>query len=331
MAATFVEVAQTSESDLQRGIIKRIIETSPIMASIPFDETPSMRHHFGIEGKLPTSGFRGLNEAFTASDAGDQAGMIHLKQFGGSFDLDDELMDIQNFELDQEVTKQTKKKLRSMALNWKAAFINGSIPSDAKEFDGIKRLNQIAKDSNFDVQVDFGGSTATNGKAITDPADVIDMFNNLINQSLGVPVFFVANRTVGALFDSLLVTAAANNVLATKWKYRIIEVAPGMFADPLRIRIGVWDDIPVYFIDEDATETPIIDFNETKGSSNVTTSVYGVMTGEDFVMGLQKRSQGPIVRQKDSDIGILTKIDWPSAVAMHHPKSVIRATGLLES
>ncbi len=329
MAATLLEVAQTSESDLQRGIIKRIIETSPLMTKIPFDEKPSMRHHFGIEGKLPASGFRGLNEGFTADDAPDQTGLIQLKQFGGSFDLDDELMDIQNFELDQEVTKQTKKKLRSMALNWKKFFINGDVTSDPKEFDGIRRLNQITKDAGFDTQVDFAGET--DGKAITSAADVIDFFNNMINQCIGVPDFFITNRTVGALIDSVLVVAAANNVLATKWSYDIMEIAQGMFATPLRVRVGMWEGIPVFFADEDAAEVPIIAFDETQGASDVTTSIYAVKTGEDFVFGLQKRAQGPIIRQKDSTIGVLTKIDWPSAVSMHHPKSVIRGKGVLES
>ena len=229
----------------------------------------------------------------------------------------------------QHHSHQTKKKLRSISLNWKALFINGDVTTEPREFDGIKRLNQIALDSGNDVQVDFGGTGAVDGKTITDAGDIIDMFNGLQNKSLGVPEFFITNRVVGSLFDQVLVTAAANNVLATKWSYKVIEVAQGLFAKPLRVRVGMWEDIPVFFIDEDAARQKIIDFNETKGISDITTSVYGVMTGEDFVMGLQKRAQGPIIRQKDSNIGILTKIDWPSAVTYHHPLSVIRATGLL--
>lgn len=328
---TLPEIAQSSESDIQRGIIKRIVETSPfLMSRLTFLTRPSMRHTFSLEGDLPASGPRALNSPFTPSNKGNAQGNITLKQYGGAFELDDETLDIENIDGVAQAAESSMKMNRSIALNWKRDFIKGSVAANAEAFDGIEVFNGIAAAAGYDVEAHFGGAAAVNGTSLAaaTATDVINLFNDMQNKHVGSPDFYITHRPVGAAIDRILLTAAANEPLASKWRYEHIEVAQGMFSNPLTVRVGMYENIPVYFIDQDATETDILGFNETKGSSNDSSSIYAVKIGPDFVAGLQKRATGPIMRQKPSSVGVLFKIDWPTAVHMGHPKAVVRGTGL---
>lgn len=323
---TLVEIAQTSESNLQRGIIKKIVETSPFYNWVPFMIRPSMRHTFSLEGDLPNSGPRALGEGYDPDSTGDDQGNIQLIQYGGAFELDDELEDIIDFSGENEVMKQTKKKSRSISLNWKRDFFKGNKAADPKIFNGLQQLNSKVP-TKYNATFNFGGA---NGKSISGatPKELLDMLLDLINRCVGMPDVIFTNRAIGQAINNILRASAANDVLATEWNYSRIEVAQGMFSKPLQVLIGSFMGIPVVFVDGDASGTEVLGFTEKCGTSNICTSMYAVKFGEDMVSGLQKRS-GPIMRAKPSVVGTHYKVDWPTAVVLGHPKAVVRCKGIL--
>ena len=89
--ATLLDLQNATDSDMKRGIIRNIIDTSAILARFSFETAPSLRYEFASEGDLPTPAFRPLNKAYTDSEGEFNINTVQLKPFGGTFIADRKL------------------------------------------------------------------------------------------------------------------------------------------------------------------------------------------------------------------------------------------------
>ena len=140
MAFTLLDAAQNSQSNLKRGIIADILETSPFLSTIPFITAASLRYEFSREGALPDTEFRGLNEAFTASEGKFLRNILQLMPIGTQIDLDRKLVNIDSFAGDDQQARQLFMALRAVSLDWKKNLFNGNNTINEKEPDGLKQI-----------------------------------------------------------------------------------------------------------------------------------------------------------------------------------------------
>lgn len=321
MGVTLVDAIKTSEDNLQRSIVEKFVETSPIMGLIPFGLAPQLRKRYSQESVLPTVGFRAQGAAYTASQAVYEESEIQLKFLGGQIDIDRKIAPIISYDGADQYSKQFKAILKSAALTAKKFLINGSIANSVTEFDGLKRI-VAAMDSAQTISMGDNGSTIA---TLTMPV-MIQRIDSALNACLGLPDFGLTNRTILSQLWALATTGASNSTYANLFTYEVTEVLPGIKTRHLR-----YQGIPIYAVDEDSTGTAVMGFNETQGSSSVASSIYFVKFGEEYLEPLQDLPSGPEMFMYEDASGKHVGIDWAMGLKPGHPRCVSKIAGILAS
>jgi len=319
---TLLDVMQRAESNTSRIITKNIVERSPIMGVIPWIITNnSMSYKWYQESALPTSAFRALNGSITDSVGTTLPAVTQLKPLSSTFTIDDELSDITTVEGKQEFLQQLEMSSRAMGLLLKDKFIHGDPNAAAAEPDGLAKWIDDFDSSTNNIKQAYDGTT--NGVSLTDAQTIIDQMNSLRNALYTAPSAYLCNRTILSNIQSLVATSTGTG-LANIFSMEDVEVAPG-----IRTQIGRWNGTPMYALDEDATGTEVLAFDETQGSSSLTTSIYAVTFGDQWFSGVMKRASGPRVKQNPSTFGTQWILDNPLNFIMKHKASAGRLHGIL--
>lgn len=321
MAVTLLEVVQSSESTLKQGIVQTIVETSPALATVPFETVPSLRYEFSKEGDLPTAGFRAENAAYTASKGGFNRDIIHLKYLGGQVDIDRKLANVPTLDGQNQMAKQLSMLSRSTGMALKKAAFTGTLASDPKAFDGFRAvIGTLSSDQTI--------TYATNGSTIASAGaqTTLNKLNALVDACIDVPTAFYTNRTVLNHLNSLATATGTNEAFANYFRLEVVEVMPGV-----RARVGNFMGIPMYAIDRDGTDTEILNFDQTTGSSNVTSEIIAVCWGPGRATMLQDRADGAEVVSWDDSTGRHISVDWAVGLAVEHPRAAAILKGFLAS
>jgi hypothetical protein len=142
MALTLLEAAKLNPGDvIKNAIIELYAGSSDILANLPFENITGNAMKYNREGALPGVGFRGVNEAYTASTGVLNPLTEALVIAGGDLDVDKFIIDTMG--ANQRAVHEAMK-VRALALAWTAKFLNGDNQSDAREFDGLKVLHGVA-------------------------------------------------------------------------------------------------------------------------------------------------------------------------------------------
>lgn len=88
MALTLIEAQKLSTDVLQAGVIETIAQESAVLQRLPFMEIVGNSYAYNLEDKLPEVAFRGVNEAYTASEATFVQRSEKLVILGGDIELD---------------------------------------------------------------------------------------------------------------------------------------------------------------------------------------------------------------------------------------------------
>jgi hypothetical protein len=306
MAITLLESAKGTKDYLRSGVIKIIVETSPILQFIKMKTINSSAYRYMIEAALPNVAFRGVNSTWTRS-----AGVINpqaefLSIMGGEITID-------NFQINTEgniydlKAKQYELFSRAMAINFSQTFFEGDTNLDANAFDGLRRRltgNQLML---------MGANGATVTLAFLD-----QLIDSVIGDSDGKYLFM--NKTLRRNVTAL---ARAQTGSAT------INFTQDSFGKQHTAYAGV----PIYVIERSDDASTILDFDETAGSSNITASIYCVRFGnEDFVFGIQ--GSGGDLQVKDfgeipTEPAHLGRAEWYVSIVMTHGRSAARGYGIL--
>jgi hypothetical protein len=324
MALTLLQAAQVSASTLRQGIVEYIVETSPMLARFPFEEAPSLRYEVALQKALPQSGFRALNANYQATNSTYDRATIHLKPLGGEVRIDRLLADVPDVNNQQLYATELRARLRSASLAYKRAVIKGNSANPA-EFDGL----QTWFDQGVLTEVvDFAPAGAT---IISQPAStVIAKMHEAIQRCHTIPDLILANRTIIGQLSALALAGAANIAFAQYFEMTKMDIG-NINGQSRMVSVGSMFGIPVIAMDTDETGAEVLSFTEPSpdGSNNNCASMYFVCLGDSYVHGLQQSAQGPRVFEYVTEAGHKAiAVDWAAAVAVEHPRAVVRMRGI---
>lgn len=296
-ALTLVEAAKLETGDVVRqAIIEMYAGSSDILQNLPFSNIEGNALKYNREGALPGVGFRGVNEAYTASPGVLNPQTESLVIAGGDLDVDKFIVDTQG-----EAQRSTHEamKVRALGLAWTRKFIKGDTQSDAREFDGLQV--RVTGD-----QLISAGSTS-GGAALS-----LAKLDQAIDQTMN-PTHLIMNKAM----RRRLTTAARTSTVGGYITYD---------KDAFGRRVTQYNDLPILIVDLDNTETAILGFTEAPESgASTATSIYVVSFGDGMLTGIQ--NGGIDVR----DLGELetqplyrTRVEWYNGLAVMHGRSVTR-------
>lgn len=138
MAITLAHVAKLETSPLKKGIMMNILREVKLFELIPWENISSLRVAGVRWRNLPNVAFRGINEAYTASEGDVEQVWESLYGFGGEIQYDRVFDKITGSLIVDPKTLQTEMKVMAMALKFNDYFINGDPTVDVKGFSGLK-------------------------------------------------------------------------------------------------------------------------------------------------------------------------------------------------
>jgi hypothetical protein len=290
MAITLLESVKGTKDYLRSGVIKIIVESSPILQFIKMKTINSSAYRYMIEAALPNVAFRGVNSTWTRS-----AGVINpqaefLSIMGGEITVD-------NFQINTEgniydlKAKQYELFSRSMAINFSQTFFEGDTNIDPNSFDGLRRritgnqLQVAGSPDGGDMNLSF----------------LDQLFDSVIGDAEGKHAFL--NKTLRRR-----ITYLARNVSGTA----VITTDKNEFGAQVTSYAGV----PLHVVERSDDASTILDFDETVGANNTTASLYVARFGnEDFVFGIQ--GQGGDIQVRISGKFLPSLVIWAEPNGMY--------------
>jgi hypothetical protein len=299
---TLVEAAKASTNMLQRGVIETFIDESPVLSRLPFMQIEGNAYQYSREASLPGVAFRAVNAAYTESTGTINNFTEGLKILGGESDVD-RFIEKTMSNLQSQRALQLRLKVKAEAIKFTESFFEGDSGVDANSFDGLRtRLTG--------AQVITAG---TNGATLTRA-----MLDDLIDAVPGLDVIYMNNRMIRKTND-------------------LVRATGGTEPEPIEQfgrRVFFYEGIPI--VDPgfglDGT-TRILGFDETTGTSNLTSSIYAVRFGaQEFVSGLE--NGGVMV----DDLGLLEskpayrhRVEWYVGLGIFNGKAAGRLKGLTDT
>lgn len=308
MGLTLIEAAKLTSDAYKSGIIEIYAGSSSILSMLPFESISGNALKYNRESSLPGVGFRGVNEAYTASTGVLNPMTESLVIAGGDLDVDKFIIDTMG--ADQR-SVQESMKARSLSLAWTNKFFNGDSTSDPREFDGLK--NRVVGD-----QLIAAGST-DGGTALS-----LAKLDEALDQTMN-PTYIIMNKKMKRLFNA----AVRGSTLGHQ-----IMIDRNEFGIPIMSYAG----LPILTVDLDNEGSSIITNTETSytssawGGTATGTSIYIVSIGPDMLTGIQ--NGGMDVR----DLGELqtsplyrTRIEWYNGIAIYNGRAVTRLGSIANS
>jgi hypothetical protein len=303
-ALTLLEAAKLETGDVYRqGVIEKYAGSSDILSTLPFISIPGNAYKYNREGSLPGVGFRGVNEAYTAS-----VGVLNpltesLTIAGGDLDVDKFIVRTMG---ESQRTTHEAMKLRALSLAWTENFIKGDTANDPREFDGLQ--TRLTGDQKI-----AAGSTA-NGTALS-----LAKLDEAIDQTL-MPTHLIMSKAMARKFS----TAARSTSVGGYIQWDVNQFGQ---------RVLSYNGLPILTVDLDGTGTAILPFTEAATSGTATaTSIYVVSFGEEGVIGLQNGSM------MVDDLGELqtapvyrTRVEWYSSIAVLNGRAATRLYSIADS
>lgn len=304
-ALTLVEAAKIAADNgetKKAGVISLYAENSDIMSAMRFEGIMGNAITFTQEGDLPTTAFRGVNEAYTASNGKFNPQKEALYIAGGDLDVDKFIIKTQGMEVR---SKHEALKVKALSQAITDTVLKGDNSSDPREFDGF----QVRCTGD---QLIAAGSTAS-GTALS-----LAKLDQLID-SVDSPTHLVMSPALRRRFMAAFRSSTFPNITQTK--------------DDVGRMVIQYGDLPILVGYPKNKNTAILPFEEacTSGSA-LGTSIYCVNFSENGVVGI---SNGGIdVR----DLGELdtapvwrTRVEWYLGLMVQSPYSIARLYSIADA
>lgn len=314
-------MANYAKSSFQVGMIKKVIETSPILNMFPGRAIGKLVHKFTTEEKLPEMQSRNLGVEY-ASEKTNQIGKgeIDLAVFGGKFSTDRLQEDEEGYDGMSVVQNKVQAFNNALPLDLKRKLFKGSKNSgSAAEFNGLEK--SLTRDSQIQ---DFAG--ASSGVTITaaDLEDITGSIDEAISSCITLPSVIATSRTVINSLRKKCITVS-NDPAARKFEFRNYQlpgIEPGKF---IEVRTAVYDGVfPMIAVDDDSQGNEILGFNETLGGIANTQSMWFICGKNDIFEFLTKYADGPRIFTRPGEAGPVVSIDWPLVFWLKNQKGAVR-------
>lgn len=307
-AVTLLEAAKDSSNMLKTGVVETLIQESPILEQIPMMTIVGNALESSLEVDLPDPAFRNVNETYTRSFGTDRKVFWGVAILGGEVFVDNFLVRTRGNVVPVKA-KQYRKFAKAMSRTFDKYFFDGT--GTAKDFKGLNTLI----DEGFGQKYAAGNST--NGAALT--LDDLDVAMDML-RSQSFPDVILLNRTIRRKITNL-----GRNLTGG---FALIDVGDDRFGR----QVTQWNGVPLRIIGDDASGNPILDFDETWGSSSQTTSLYMVAYGEEEnvtgLMGAGGTLEVVDFGETEAAPGHLGRVEFYPGIAIFNPYSVVRVHGI---
>ena len=298
MAFTLIEYAKTTENPRVSAVVEEFARTSVVLELLPFKEVIGSAFTYAKEERLPGIAFRELNAAYDESTGVINPQTEHMKIMGGDADTDKALLKWEKNPGERRAS-DVMMKAKAAALYFTKIFFDGDESSAATQFDGLNI--RLTGD-----QLIYGG---TDGGDLT-----LNFMHRIMDAVKGTPDVLFMGKKFRRQLDNL---AESSTIISTEF-------------DAFGRRVEMFDGVRIGIVEEDNDDNTILDFDETRGNSDVTASMYPVRFGVDeFVCGVQTEALEVV------DLGELQekscfrfRIEWLMTIAIFHSKSAARLAGI---
>jgi hypothetical protein len=295
---TVTEWEKLNPTPLSSGVVEIFARENPVLAAMPFQNIAGNSYRYNIEQTLPGVAFRDIGEGYTESTGVINPATEALRILGGDSDYDTAQIAMGIGGNDTRAVHDAMKS-KALSLTWLDTFFHGDNTANPKEFDG--RANRLTGN-----QVMYAG---VNGAQLT-----MDLLDDLIDAVNGEPSVLLCAKPVRRA-----ITKLARNSSNLTWT-----------VDQFGRQIAVYAGVPIGIIEEGVDGNAILGFDETRGTSDVTGSIYAARFGPDMLSGIQTaaisvRDLGEI----DAKPALRTRIEWFSGMVLKHPRCAARLAGVL--
>ncbi|HJX11977.1 MAG TPA: phage major capsid protein [Dehalococcoidales bacterium] len=302
MALTLAEAVKLSNDMLLQGVVETIVKDSPVLQRLPFIEIVGNGLTYNQEKTLPGIDFYDVGDTWAESTPTFEQLTANLKIMGGDADVDNFLKSTRSNiqDLEAAVIELKAKALRD---KFEDIFIYGDSATNAKEFDGLRKLIDTETAGNQVIAVGDTGATLTLAKL----DELIDAVKG------GKPDMLLMSRRSRRKLNALV--RAAGGMTETdrdQW---------GNF-------IQLWDSVPIGVNDWVLDTHVLVGGVETDTTGGASSTIYAVQFGEGALCGLtspghlQAEPVGPL-ENKDAS---RTRVKWYVSLALF---SSVKAAALI--
>ena len=302
MALTLTEAAKLSNDMLLQGVVETIVKDSPVLQRLPFIEITGNGLTYNQEQALPNIDFYDVGDTWNESTPTFNQLTANLKIMGGDADVDNFLKSTRSNiqDLEAAVIELKAKALRN---KFEEMFIYGNATSNAKQFDGVKKLIDTGTAS---TQVIAMGAT---GAALT-----LAKLDELID------------AVKGGKPDMLLMSRRSRRKLNA-----LVRQAGGMTEterDAFGNFIQLWDSIPIGVNDWILDTHVLTGSVETATTGGTNSTIYALQFGEGALCGLTSPGHLQVepVGALESKDATRTRVKWYVSLALF---SSIKAAALI--
>jgi len=304
-ALPLMQAANGTDTLLKQGFVNTIIRESAIAGMIPWITIMSDSIKHREEVSLPNPVWRDVNETYTKSWGQTAEYYWGVTILGGEVEIDNFLLRVMGNKINQKAD-QFRLWAKAIGLTLDKQIIDGT--GTAKDFKGI---NQIITDGRG--QVSYAGA---NGATLT-----LDMLDVAYDLMLGQhnPRKMWLNRTLARKIWNLGRSTAVG--------YPLIDITTNSFGE----RVTHYAGMEMAIVEHDISGSAILGFDETRGTSAVTSSIYMAAVGDNGVTGLLGAGGAFDVvdfGEQESAPSHLGRVELYPGLAVWDQYSVVRLAGI---
>jgi hypothetical protein len=309
MAETLLQYAAMTGDLTRRGVVEVFARETPLMDALRFmDMGVQESYAYSREASLGGIGFRSLNGDYAA--AAKTVGVVNpIKEFlaimGGTVPIDRQRWANPTYR-----ANKIAMKAKAAAKAFVKYFIEGSTKASANQFDGLYRRLTGAN-------VQWAGD---DGAALD--LDVLDGVIDFVPGE-GAQKRLLMGAQMRRLIGAYIRAEGATMMSLAEWEGgRLLKSYNG---------------VPILIAGEDETGAEIMDFDETRGNSDVTGSILCFRPGEndeEYLVGLAKNATQGVFEVEEQGVQGTTGtalVEGMVGLALHHPKCAQRYGGILET
>lgn len=286
------------------GVIATFARTSQWLAAMPTVNIAGSAYAYNQEGILPGIAFRGIGEAYTASEGIINPFTEALKIAGGDLDVDVALVRMHGANV-RATHEQMKAK--ALAATLSTALIKGDSSANPRSFEGFQRRISLTGS-----QLINAGST--NGG---DPLS-LQKLDELIDTVAGPNKVLMMNKTMARRLSAAARSASVGGY---------ITFEPNQFGQRVMFYNGV--PIVVEYPDNDGTEALAFDEVGSGGATATATSIYCAALAPGYVWLAQNgEMQVRDLGELDDSPVFRTRVEWLVTPVVEHPRAIARLRGI---
>ena len=291
---TLAEYAKINPRTFENMVRSKVSNVSDLLRHMIFQPLTGSSFKYNQEATLPTSGFRALNGTVDLTVGTNNSIDVPIAYAAGKTFIDDTM--------DQATENdQIDKAIRAMGLNINETLFKGDRGTTATEFDG---LQQIVKDG-YATEI----INATNGAALS-----LAKLDATILALRGTQKVLAMSDSMYLKFQTAAKSTVGGNV----------NFVPNNFGEFVLSYAG----IPILRAGDTAAGASVLPFDETTGSSDVTTSIYALDLADGF-RGLQAQDMN--VKRVEADFGKTFSLSWNVSCFAREKYGIVKLSGITDA